>query len=619
MAGRGVTGWLLLAVLLAVLLALLPARGARAEAGDGGALLLRARAATGGAAWDAVGVLHRRYDLAADGLEGTLESWADPAAGRYAERVRLDPERRAAGWDGRQGWRQDWAGRVRQEQGEALSTLRAEALWASFAWTRPDRLGGVVSRLEPILADGKPVERVAVAAPGALPLELWLERASAVPLRVVVADDPPVRVDLLDWQPDPGGVSLPAEIEIRSGEDGPVDRLTARATEGLAVDAAPFAAPVPAPPDYRFTGPAPRAVSPLSSTGDAFMIDVTIDGQGPFPFALDTGAADALDADLAQALGLAVRGRLAGQGAGEGRLEIGLARAGLVEIGDLALRDQLFRVLPLGGAGSDPAPPYRGLLGHDFFDRFVVRLDQARQELVASEPAAWPGAAPGLEVPLDFHGSLPVVDGAIDGVAGRFVLDSGQANTLTLFRPFLVRTGLEHRWPVAFTAPVGWGLGGDIVAEVTRGALLSLGPVAVRRPILYLSRQRSGAFADPALAGNVGQGALARFNLTLDYAARCAWFEPLPGFDTADALHMMTLKRSFGGYTVLSVLAGGAAAAAGLRPGDVIERIDGSDALHLDETTLNRVFGRSSGTRLGLSVRSRGRLRDVVVVLRPSV
>jgi hypothetical protein len=387
----------------------------------------------------------------------------------------------------------------------------------------------------------------------------------------------------------------------------------------LAALPATGAEPADGPPAISFAQGVRETRSLLTLTGDAFVIDVTIGGRGPYPFALDTGGTEVLDVALARELGLVVGPAEPVQGAGVAVVEAGRTVPPSVEIGRLTLSRLPFRVLALGDPAEGWRPPYRGLIGHAVFDRLVVRIDQDRGEVVLSDPQDWQYAGAGQPVALDFHGTLPVVEGAIDGVAGRFTLDTGQANSLTLFRPFLRANRLEQRWPPRFTARVAWAIGGDVRAEVARATLLTLGDVRIDRPVLYLSLQPDGAFADPELAGNIGQGVFVRFDVTFAYGRRQAWFERAAGYGRSDDVHMMTLKRSFGGYTVLSVLPGDAAALAGLRPGDVIEEIDGREVAQLEADELQRIFRRGPGTRVALQVRSGGRLRTLVLVLRPSL
>ena len=578
-----------------------------------------ARDATGGAAWDQVRVLHRFLTLTSGGLTGSLETWGEPGRGRAASRYVLGPESGAEGWDGKTGWSADWAHRVHLTEGGDLALARATAFWASFGFLLPDRLkvpaeaGG--SRSE----SGKDYDLVRFRPDGSAPIEIWFERTSHLPMKLVIQSTDPVTVHLVDWRRS-GPLVLPFTLQTSNGlvKYDATSRLDHAAIEaGGGPD--PFAPPPAPPPDYVFAEAKP-AVMPLEPIGTAVLVDVEIDGHGPYRFALDSGSSNAIDSGLARELGLPVAGAFHGRGAGERPVDVGLTRVASLGVGDLTLRDQLLRVVPLDFDLGGTKPAYRGLIGFELFDRLIVRLDHELKQLTLSEPAGWRYGGDGKLVPFRFHGRVPVTDGVIDLVPGRFTLDTGQGNSLTLYRPFLESAGIVNKYPPKFTTVVAVGVGGTITAGVARGHLLKLGPVDVTGPVVYLSQQRAGAFADPNLAGNVGEGVFERFNVTFDYGRRQAFFERTPHYGDGDSLRLLTLKRDpAGGLRVLSVLPGGAAAEAGVRTGDLIELIEGNEARYMDYWPLRRLFSRPAGTRLRLHIRRDGATFDVVVVLGQTV
>jgi S1-C subfamily serine protease len=169
------------------------------------------------------------------------------------------------------------------------------------------------------------------------------------------------------------------------------------------------------------------------------------------------------------------------------------------------------------------------------------------------------------------------------------------------------------------TAIVGEGVGGPIRAQVTRGQKLMLGSTSVTFPVLFLSLQKSGAFSDPELAGNVGDGVFSRFNTTFDYSRRQVYFEPVSNYGLGDSLKLMVVKRGIVGLEVLSVLPGGPLAEAGLKRDDIIESIDYRDAVRIDDPMLQRIFRRPAGTRIPMTIRSDGDLKHIVVILGETV
>jgi hypothetical protein len=589
--------------------------------GEARRLIAAARAATGGAAWDRLGVLHEHFSLTAGGIEGAAELWADPFHTRFALRYALGPDRGGEGWGEQGDWNLDWGGRVHRDDGADSSAARAGAIWQSFAFLFPER-NGIAIHPAGRRSDGAGgmFQAVRLAPRGGSSIELWLDAHTALPHRLIVKGAPETVVSFEDYRAI-GGLTLPGTIRVSSGwpKNDRVSVLRSAESETVPPDGDPFAAPAPGPADYHF--PAGDTVThvKLVPTGDAFMVEIMIEGKGPYRFALDTGAGNAIDTALAAELGLKPEGAFTAQGAGELPVDVALTRAQRVEIGEVTLDDQLFRVLPLSQIVAGDHPAYRGLLGYEFFDRFVVNINQDHKQAVLSEPQGWHFRGDADPVPFRFHGTTPVVEGEIDLVPGRFSLDTGQANSITLFRPFMHRMGIERKYLPKLTAIVGEGVGGPIRAGVTRAQKLILGRTPVSNPVLFLSLQKSGAFSDPELAGNVGFGVFARFSTTFDYAHRRVYFDPIWNFGIDDSLKLMVVKHSAFGLEVLSVLPGCPLAEAGLKRDDVIESIDLKDAARLDDPQLQRIFRRPAGTRVPMTIRSDGELKHIVVVLGETV
>ncbi|MFH1177648.1 MAG: PDZ domain-containing protein, partial [Acidobacteriota bacterium] len=242
-----------------------------------------------------------------------------------------------------------------------------------------------------------------------------------------------------------------------------------------------------------------------------------------------------------------------------------------------------------------------------------------RSLLTLTVPAAFSYRGEGTVVPFKFNNHIPQVEGEIDGIPGKFDIDTGSRSSLSLLRPFAEKHGLKDRYAAKIEAVTGWGVGGAARGLLTRAKVLKLGSVAIDGPVIELSLQTKGAFTDPYVAGNVGAGVLKRFNLTFDYSRQQLIFERngndrlRDGYDRAG----MWLNLADGAFEVKDVIASGPAAVAGLKVGDRILAIDGRtpEQLPLPEARL-RLRAQPAGTEVRLTVAASDGAKEVVLVLK---
>jgi hypothetical protein len=132
--------------------------------------------------------------------------------------------------------------------------------------------------------------------------------------------------------------------------------------------------------------------------------------------------------------------------------------------------------------------------------------------------------------------------------------------------------------PEGVTALDGWGVGGRSYDYITRGAQLTLGPIKIDDLVVGLATESKGTFSDPNYQGNVGTGLLKRFVVTFDCGHQIMYLQPLPPpvadtgtFDRSG----LWINKSYNGFQIADVTAGGPAKRAGLEAWDTITEIDG--------------------------------------------
>jgi hypothetical protein len=107
---------------------------------------------------------------------------------------------------------------------------------------------------------------------------------------------------------------------------------------------------------------------PIFLEGGEVIVDVTIDGKGPFPMMFDTGSLGAVTPETAGVLGLKVEGSDTLQGSGAAGVRVAFARVKEMRIGGTELLDQPLVVLPLPRFVTDRGnrPPLGGVIGYEW-------------------------------------------------------------------------------------------------------------------------------------------------------------------------------------------------------------------------------------------------------------
>ena len=587
-------------------------------------LLGKAKAASGGAAWDNVRTTHGKGTIATSGLSGPVESWSDNLTGRYLDRYQLGPASGAGGFDGKLVWSQDTSGEPRPEQGEEArrqavdeAYRRAQAYWFPQRWPAEITYSGAQEE------SGKRCHVLRITPKDGRPFDLWIDVSTFLFDHIVEKGELETRSTYYADFRTVDGVNIPFSEHTTNGDIKYDQQVTVEKIEfNLPVEDAQFRMPSPPPPDFAIAGGKTSTTVPFELINNHIYVQVKLNGKGPYRLLCDTGGANIVTPPLARELGLKSEGALQGRGVGEKSEDVGLAKVQSVQVGDATLSDQLFAVYPMDAFASVEGVTEQGLIGYEVFKRFVVQVDYEHQRLTLTLPAAFAYHGDGTAVPFQFNSHIPQVDGEIDGIAGKFDIDTGSRSSIDLLQPFAEKHNLQARYNAKVEAVTGWGVGGPARSQVTRAKILRLGKVEVANPVTELSLQKKGAFSSPYVAGNVGAGVLKRFNIVFDYGHQQLIFERNANFGKPDVYDRsgMWINQSAGGFEVVDVTAEGPAAAAGMKPGDKIQAIDGHSAeqLTLPEVRL-RFRSDPPGTKLRLTIQSGDQTRDVVLVLKELV
>ena len=597
----GRQAWALVALALGV---------ARVAWGDtAGELLEHYKQASGGARWDGVTGLRSEGRLTAGGLAGSFTALQDLTSGRSVTRYRLGPVEGADGYDGKLAWSQDPGGEVAAlDAPEAQRRARSQAWLDARAYWYPARLAATYAAPEAREAEGQRYTVVVATPAGGDPVTLWFDPRTHLLVRTEQKQGADRATTVYgDWR-EVDGLRLPFHtISFLTDAAGRTDARNRSETSAthIALDAAMVDADFAMPAmtaNARILAPGGVARVPFELVNNHIYARGSIDGREA-RFLVDTGGMNLLTPAAAAKFGLAPEGKLPGRGVGEETVNVAMAHAREVRLGEAVLDKPVFFVMDLGKLPAVEGYASDGLVGYEMFRRFGVTIDYARRELLLAEPAKFAPPEGAHAVPFELADRIPIVQGSLDGVPARLSIDTGSRASLSVHAPFAREHGLVAKYAAAPESVVGWGVGGPARGRPARLGTLQLGDLAIEGIAGDIFTGDKGAFASPDLSANLGGGVLRRFTVAFDYAAKRMYLAPNADSRRADAFDRsgLWLLAATDGLDVVDVAADSAARRAGLRTGDRITAVDGRAMTASDLTALRqRLREDAVGTTLTL-------------------
>ena len=301
----------------------------------------------------------------------------------------------------------------------------------------------------------------------------------------------------------------------------------------------------------------PIARGEFTSLGGLIALPVTLPDSARELWLLDSGFEySVVGAVTAHRLRLAVseQGAVAAPG---GAVDLGWTNQLCVTVTGLSYCADSMARIPIEGLAPVVGTPIGGILGHDFFSRFVVRIDYAARRIELFDPATYSYRGPGTEVALWLEAGEPFVLGTLY-LAGRTIpaklkIDTGSLDLLGLNGSFVAQTKLIPDKHLRIPAP-GVAVGGMTENFLTLLDSFSIAGFTIARPVTGFSSDLTRA----GDAGTLGAGVLSRFTATFDYSRQRLFLEPNGSHPTYDASGLLLVGAGpdFRTVQILAVHAG---------------------------------------------------------------
>ena len=346
------------------------------------------------------------------------------------------------------------------------------------------------------------------------------------------------------------------------------------------------------------TGTAPTGWHVTVPAEGGLIFQMKVDGKGPYRTVFDTGAVNVMSANFAQQLGLRIDEKTIDFGAIGGGVKARTVWVDTLTIGELNIKNQTFYVLDIP---SDAGTPQM-LVGWEFMQMFAVQIDFKRNEITFFEGTHFHYPGKGEAVPLFLHtnGNGIDVEAKVDGIKGRFLVDSGNQTGTFLSSAFVTQNDLVQKLNAHYRGYNGRGFGGDSPpAWYVRLHSFQVGKLKIEGPISRL-QTANDSFNDK-LAGNIGQDILNRFIVTVDCKHAVMYLEKTPLWNKPASFNRsgMLVDYNHDSDEIKTVFPGSPAEAAGLRQGDRILTINGTKP---SDDPNDPLFNQPAGTVLHLQV-----------------
>jgi hypothetical protein len=329
------------------------------------------------------------------------------------------------------------------------------------------------------------------------------------------------------------------------------------------------------------------ATIPFELFFNEIYVRVRVNNSEPLWFVVDSGAGGwIVDRAHATQLGLHLEQDTAqGTGAGSGTYDVSYAKDVTFFLSDFNIPVPLIGVIDLSAHKSQIGREVQGLVGFDFFEKFIVEIDYESKVIRLFDPKTYRYSGVGESIPIivdqDARNPFFMAEIAVPGAAPRS-------------RKLLIDTGsndaLDDSFVAQSTGPKleivgGVGLGKEFKFNVAKVSRLKVGGVS-------FEDVNAGAGGVALVGGEI----LRRFTVIFDFAHNRMILEPNRHLQDAfvfDASGVtLRLVPESGDFSVHSVMQGSPASEAGLHEGDLIQSIDGLSSEHYTLPLVGSIFCR---------------------------
>ncbi len=362
-------------------------------------------------------------------------------------------------------------------------------------------------------------------------------------------------------------------------------------------------------------GPGKRAELPFEYRNNFIIVELVFNDLFPLKFIFDTGAEHTVltKRQVVDILGLNYQRRFEIMGADlETTLIAYLVRGVSFKTEELLAYNRSILVLEQDYFKFDEfiGTEIHGILGADFFRRFVIEIDYDRKRIVFMDPAKFKPPKKGYEqLKTEIFRSKPYIEGETllpnkTRVPTKLLMDTGASLGLLLYTDTHPDLNVpENNIP----SDIGFGLSGVLKGYLGRVDRLEVEDLTFNGVVTNF--QKTQPTVDSTYLNNrngiIGNELLSRFDIILDYPRQTLYLKPDKDygdrfkFDMSGIFFIATGK-TLSDFKVLYVLKDSPAERAGVQKGDMLVRLNGWPSGLLTLNGINNRLRKKEGKLINL-------------------
>lgn len=343
---------------------------------------------------------------------------------------------------------------------------------------------------------------------------------------------------------------------------------------------------------------------PFKFVKNLIIIPVIINGKGPYNFVLDTGVGLCIITDpaLIDTLKPKYLRKILITGFGEG----GDLTAFVIPSMQFKIGNTVAQALPSAILAKDAfdlssfaGMPVHGLIGYEFFNSFVVRINYLTRHITLYRHHSAFILKKGTRIPISIEERKPYVSSEIgitedNKITAKLIIDTGAGHPISLE----TNAGIPFEIPnVNIPANLGIGLNGPINGYLGRIKSLKLGKFELKDVLTAFPDYKDAASKVNTISrtGNMGNSILRRFEIVFDYNRSAMYLKPNSSLKEKfehdmSGMELYYAGKEFNRLFVLRVETASAAFEAGIEKNDEILAINLKSVTELTREEIDALF-----------------------------